>query len=383
MICRKRTVYLDNAASSFPKPFSVVKKMNRVMFQNTANPGRSGHRLSADASRIIYDARCVLADFFGISGHEENVVFTFNATLAINTVLRGLLKKGDHVIISDVEHNSVLRPLVAMKENGVSFSVAETFEDEIQTVRSFESFILPETKMIFVCHASNISGAVLPITELGKLCKKHDILFCVDASQTAGHLPIDILQMNISVLCASGHKGLMGPQGTGIIVISPAMKQEFFPLIFGGTGTDSLLEIQPAVLPEYLECGTLNTVGIAGLTEGVRFCNNNVKTIKKHIVALFSLLYSELEILPYVELHSPKNNNVGIVSFSVEGIDSQTVTRYLDDNGICVRGGFHCSALFHKKNGTEHCGAVRVSPGIFNSEKDVILCINSIKRLKN
>ena len=382
MIYRKNTVYLDNAASTFPKPYSVCEKMNRVMLNNTANPGRSGHKLSLSASRIIFDARTAAADFFGISGHEENIVFTFNATLAINTVLRGLLKSGDHVIISDVEHNSVLRPLVAMKKDGISFSVAKTFDDAVQTVLSFENLIRPETKMIFVCHASNVSGTILPIGEIGLICKKHNILFCVDASQTAGHIPIDILKMNISVLCAPGHKGLYGPQGTGLIVISPELDQMILPFIFGGTGTDSLLDVQPMILPEYLECGTLNTVGIAGLAEGLRFCKNNLHTINKRISTLFSFAYSELEKIPRVSILSPKKSNAGMISVNVEGIDSETVTRHLDNDGICVRGGFHCSLLFHKKAATEHVGAVRISPGFFNTEKDIILCINSIKRLK-
>ncbi|MBE6896061.1 MAG: aminotransferase class V-fold PLP-dependent enzyme [Ruminococcaceae bacterium] len=383
MTCRKNMIYLDNAASSFPKPRSVYEKMNSVMRNNTANPGRSGHRLSLEASQIIFDARSVVADFFGISGHEENIVFTFNATLAINTVLRGLLRTGDHIIISDVEHNSVLRPLVAMKKDGISFSVAETFDDDELTVSSFRKLIRPETKMIFVCHASNVSGAVLPVDKLGSLCKEHNILFGIDASQTAGHIPIDLLKMNISVLCAPGHKGLYGPQGTGVIVISPELKQNIEPFVFGGTGTDSLLDIQPKILPEYLECGTLNTVGIAGLAEGVRFCKNKAISINTRIGSLFDLTYSELEKIPFISILSPKNNNAGIVSFSVEGVDSETVTRYLDSFGICVRGGFHCSSLFHNKAGTVSFGAVRISPGFFNTEKDIILCINSIKRLKN
>lgn len=383
MTCRKNMIYLDNAASSFPKPRSVYEKMNSVMRNNTANPGRSGHRLSLEASQIIFDARSVVADFFGISGHEENIVFTFNATLAINTVLRGLLRTGDHIIISDVEHNSVLRPLVAMKKDGISFSVAETFDDDELTVSSFRKLIRPETKMIFVCHASNVSGAVLPVDKLGSLCKEHNILFGIDASQTAGHIPIDLLKMNISVLCVPGHKGLYGPQGTGVIVISPELKQNIEPFVFGGTGTDSLLDIQPKILPEYLECGTLNTVGIAGLAEGVRFCKNKAISINTRIGSLFDLTYSELEKIPFISILSPKNNNAGIVSFSVEGVDSETVTRYLASFGICVRGGFHCSSLFHNKARTVPFGAVRISPGFFNTEKNIILCINSIKRLKN
>lgn len=378
----KKTVYLDNAASSFPKPRSVIERMNRVMNENTANPGRSGHSLSLSASQIVFDARTVVADFFGISGHEENVVFTYNATYAINTVLRGLLRRGDHVIISDIEHNSVLRPLVAMKKDGISFDIAETFESDDLTVSSFSSHLRHNTKMIFVSHASNVSGAILPLKALGDLCKKNGILFCVDASQTAGHLPINIREMNISALCAPGHKSLMGPQGTGLIVISPEIKEEFSPLIYGGTGTDSLLDIQPYVLPEYLESGTLNTVGIAGLAEGIRFCMNEKNAISSQISSLFSYAYSELEKIPHIRLFSPKTNNVGILSFSTDGIDSEQITRFLDSEGICVRGGFHCSKLFHEKAQTERFGLVRVSPGVFNTKKDIFTFIISIKRLK-
>ncbi len=382
MIYKTHTIYLDNAASSFPKPTSVTEKMTRMLKHNTANPGRSGHRLSAAASRIVFDTRSLAADFFGISGHEENVVFTFNATLAINTVLKGTLKRGDHVIISDVEHNSVLRPLTELQKDGISYSVATTEPDDAITVENFKKLIVPQTKMIFVSHASNVGGMILPVEKLGKLCKDHGIYFGVDASQTAGHVPIDLIKMNISVLCAPGHKGLFGPQGTGLIVINPDSDIKISPIVFGGTGSESLLYTQPNTLPEMLESGTLNTVGIAGLYEGIRFCSERQHQISDRIHHLTDIIFGELPNLPYISVFSPENKNAGIVSFRVAGIDSETVARFLDTYGVCVRGGFHCSALFHKKVGTQSDGLVRVSPSVFNCEKDIITFINSIKRLK-
>ncbi len=371
-------VYLDNAASSFPKPKCVINRMNEVMKRNTANPGRSGHRLSDENAEIIYNARKTAAEYLGIDSFPENIVFTHSATHALNIVINGTLEKGDSVIISDIEHNSVLRPLAERENKGlITLKIAETSTDSSVTVSNFEKLIDEKTKLMIVTHASNVKGNTLPIEEISALCKKYGILLCVDASQTVGHLNYDLKSLGADILCASGHKGLLGPQGTGILAINGNFPIK--PLIFGGTGGLSLIHLQPDELPESLESGTQNTVGIAGLAEGIKYVKRFGKQLERNADRLYKLLYDELSVCNGVKLYSDRDNKTHTLAFNIGNISSEKVTYSLNRHGICVRGGFHCSALFHEKMNTTVQGMVRVSIGGFNTELDIKRFISAVK----
>jgi len=371
-------IYLDNAASTFPKPEKVIQAMNLIMKTNTSNAGRSGHKMSEEAEREIYEVRSAAADYFGIPGKEENVIFTSNATQAINTALFGVLKSGDNVIISDSEHNSVLRPLKELEKIGIKTDIASTDGNLSENIKEL---IKSDTKLIFITHASNVSGEIFPIREIGEICRKNNILFGVDTSQTAGHTEINVNECGIDLLCTSGHKGLYGPQGTGLLVLSDKVK-EIKPLVFGGTGSNSLIDTQPNFLPDSLESGTLNGVGIVGLGEGINFCRRNGKHIELKLQNLTELCCDELRKINGVVLYSHPKNNAGIVSFSCGNLHSEAVAEYLNGKNIYVRGGFHCSYLFHHFKKTDKNGLVRVSFGAFTERRDINDLINSIKRLK-
>ena len=373
----KTTVYLDNAASSFPKPTAVVNKVAAMLRTNTANAGRSGHRLSQQAAEEIFAARTTVSEFFGISGSEENVVFTSSATQAINTVLKGLDLKGRHIIISDLEHNSVYRPTVYLAKSGVYGDIARVSNNDDETVENFKKLIRHNTALIFVTHASNVTGKILPIKKLGRLCKERGILFGVDASQTAGHMDIDMKNDNIDILCTSGHKGLFGPQGTGLLIVNGDIK--IAPLLHGGTGSSSLLAEQPMLLPESLESGTMNAAGIAGLAEGIKFIEKNKAAFRKKEQALFEKAYDGLMNIDGVTIFSPRTNNAHVIAFSVDDLHSDTITSLLDERCVCVRGGFHCAALCHRKLKTEKNGLVRVSMNGFNTESDIVFFLKALR----
>ena len=363
-------IYLDNAASSFPKPQNVINRMNSIMRQNTSNPGRSGHRMSNQNAEIIYNARKIAADYFGIAESPENIIFTHNTTHAINTAIHGIVKKGDSVIISDMEHNSVLRPLTELEKDGmITLKIAEVADDDDETVENFRKNIDANTKMIFVTHASNVKGNTLPVEKLSRLCKEHGILFCIDAAQSAGHINCDIKRLGADILCTAGHKGLLGPQGTGILVLNEKMPIK--PLIFGGTGASSLMKYQPDELPESLESGTQNTVGIAGLAEGIKFVKAHEQKLRTAERRAYDLAFSELSRCKGITIYSSKDNGTPTLAFNIGDIPSEKVTAMLDSKGICVRGGFHCSALFHEKMKTTRQGMVRASFSGFNTENQI------------
>ena len=366
-------VYFDNAASTFPKPENVLLAVNRNLRLNTSNPGRSGHRLSFAAAELIFEAREKVAEYFGCE--PENVVFTKNATESINLLLFGLLNRGDHVIVSDMEHNSVTRPLTALSTRGVTFDIADSNNIEA----SVQTLIRPETRLIFPTAVSNVTGKALPLRALAQIAHENGILFGTDASQAAGHIPINMKNDGIDYLCTSGHKGLFGIQGSGLLLFNQTPPS---PLLYGGTGTESLNLLQPNIVPESLESGTVSTPAIISLCEGIRFLrrtpNNSVqeKLLVHHTV-------DELKKLKNIILYSTADS-VGTVAFNVSGSHSEEVTSYLNSKGICVRGGFHCSALAHKKLGTTETGVVRVSFSPFNTVEEVdymIKCLKIYKKL--
>ena len=366
-------IYLDNAATTFPKPEQVIRSVEFCQRNFAANPGRGGHRLSEAAGHTVFETREKLGLMFNCD--SENVIFTSNCTEAINFALKGILKKGDHVIISSLEHNSVLRPLEKMRSKGlISYDIAFINpRDEKKTLQNFEELINSRTKMIMCCHVSNVFGTVLPIEKIGKIAKKHNLIFGIDAAQSAGTFSVDMKKMNISFLCLPGHKGLFGPMGTGALLLEKGLSID--SLIEGGTGSMSLEINQPEFLPDRLESGTLNLPGIAGLLSGIKFIESvgGTKAIKDKEAELIDILKEDLYSIKNVEIFDSMHTSLksSVLSFRVRDMHSERTARFLDEQDIAIRAGYHCSLLAHECYRTSDTGTVRVSPGFFNSKKDI------------
>ena len=363
-------IYFDNAATSFPKPRRVAEEQLRCMQFYCGNPGRGSHALAMAAAEKIYECREELVSFLE-SSNPENVIFTMNATMALNTAIKGLLRRGDHVLISDMEHNAVFRPIYKLARDGViSYDVFETFPNlSTRTPEMICTSIIeklrPNTRMLICAHASNICSATLPLREIGALCRKKSILFVVDAAQSAGHLPINMKEMQIDALCAPGHKGLWGPQGCGILVLGEGIVAD--TLVEGGSGYNSLEGNMPEDAPERYEAGTLPTPAIAGLLEGIREIKRlGIDYIHSRESALTARLCERLTDLSKVTLYAPHHMG-SVLLFSLQDISSDRVGAFLNERGFCVRTGFHCAALAHATLGTPPAGAVRVSPSLFNT----------------
>ena len=376
-------IYLDNSATSFPKP-QRVREAAAAAVNNAANPGRSGHALSIRASEEIYRARKTAAALFK-AGDESDVVFTLNCTSAINTVLKGVLKSGDHVLVSSLEHNAVMRPLECLKKTGVTYSEVQVYPfDNDRTVDSFRKSINSRTKMIVCTQASNVWGIRLPVERLAALAHEYGLLIAVDAAQSAGVIPIDLKDSKVDYLCLAGHKGLYGPMGTGMLIINSGTVPE--SLIEGGTGSNSLSFEQPDELPDRLESGTPNVSGIAGLRAGMEFVMQNTpEKIAAHEFMLIKRLYRGLSSMKGIELYLPEpapDFFVPILSFNFEGADSETAASVLNRHGIAVRAGLHCSPLAHKMAGTLERGAVRISPSIFTSPSDIDRTLSAVSAVR-
>lgn len=373
-------IYLDNSASSFPKPLEVAKAMTRAVNVFGANPGRSGHFLSMYAANEVYNCRVSVGMLFNLP--PERVIFTLNATMAINIALKGALLAGSEVIVSDFEHNAVLRPLKALEKIGVTCKEALVdLYDDNKTIKAFEELITNNTRIIACTHCSNVLGKVLPIKQLGELAKKRGLLFLVDAAQTAGSRNIDVIENNIDFLCLAGHKGLYGPQGIGALLINN--DNLLSTLIEGGTGVNSKELVQPIELPERYESGTVNTPGIVGLNEGIKFVQklgiNNICEYEKNLI-LFA--YDELKNIGEVLLYTDRPNEgfANVLPFNIKGFHSNEVAEFLDNYSLMTRSGYHCAPSAHKKINTLESGAVRVSVSVFNSKKDIKELIILIKK---
>ena len=377
-------IYFDNGATTFPKPKKVVNAVDFAM-NNCANPGRSGHRLSLNSSEMIFDCRKNLAKLFDID-KTENVIFTNNCTTALNTVIKGTLKNGDHVIISSLEHNAVSRPVAALEGKGVTYSVARVVEgDDEETLDNFRALINAKTKMIICTHASNVFGVRLPIERIGAMCRIYGILFCVDAAQTAGVMPISLKSSDIDYLCAAGHKGLYGPMGTGVLIIN----NDYTPdsLTQGGTGSFSADIAQPEILPDKYESGTPNVSGIAGLNEGVKFVmNRGVNNIEAYEYKLANRLYSGLSNLDNVILYTEQPEfgaYAPVISFNIKGKDCEETADMLNRGfNIAVRAGLHCAPLAHNSYGTLESGTVRAVISVFNNRSQVDYFINAVNKIQ-
>ena len=378
-----RPVYLDHAATSFPKPSAVVSAVTDCMKYRGGNPGRSSHTLALEAAREIYACREVAAGMFG--AEADRVIFTLNTTHALNLAIKGIMGRGGHALCSDMEHNSVYRPLYRLAREGIcDFDVFDTFPDaplrsDSMILSSLAAKLRPDTRMVVCAHASNICSAVLPIRRIGELCRRRGILFVVDGAQSAGALDLDMERDHIDVLCLPGHKGLMGPQGTGMLILGKGVTLD--TLMEGGNGMDSLRGDMSEDAPERYEAGTLQTPAIAGLRAGMEFVGSvGIEAIREHERALGVGLRDRLMEIPKVTVYAPHREG-GVVLFSVAGYTSEEVGQRLDREGICVRSGFHCSALGHMTLGTPDGGAVRVSFGWGSRERDGEAVLRVVRRL--
>ena len=379
----KKILYLDHAATSYPKPPRVSAAMADCMKQSGGNPGRGSHKLALGAAREIYACRQQAAELFG--AEADRVVFTLNTTHALNLAIKGIMGRGGHAVCSDMEHNSVYRPLYRMARDGIlDFDVFDTFptsptRTEDMILSSLVSKLRPDTKMVVCTMASNICSASLPIARIGSLCRRMGIRLVVDGAQAAGARDIDMERMGIDVLCLPGHKGLLGPQGTGLLILGAGVTLD--TLMEGGNGMDSLLGDMSTEAPERYEAGTLQTPAIAGLRAGLEYVKSvGTEEIFAHEAKLGGCLRDALSTLPKVTVYAPHHEGA-VVLFSVEGYTSEAVGQILDREGICVRPGFHCSALGHKTLRTPAEGAVRASLGWFSTRREVDGLIKAVGRM--
>ena len=363
-------IYLDNAATTYPKPQSVIKAVDDAL-KKSANPGRSGHTLSQSTAISVYEVREKLKDMFSAPS-VENVVFTLNCTHAINYVLKGLIKSGDRIVTSSFEHNAVMRPLEKLKKQGVHIDIAETYPDDKEaTVRSFSRLINTNTKLVICTAASNVIGLKMPIKEIGMMCKQFGISFCVDAAQLAGVCDINMKECNIDYLCIAAHKGLYAPMGTGVLITKD---NRLDTIIEGGTGTASIMLDQPNDLPEMLESGTINVPGIIGLGAGIDFVKSKgFDKIYNHEMGLVKRLYKQLKSTPGVKLYTPEpdDNYAPVLSFNINGLNSVDSASKLNSLGFATRAGLHCAPFAHKRIGTIESGTVRICPSVFTSGQDI------------
>jgi cysteine desulfurase/selenocysteine lyase len=378
------SIYLDNAATSWPKPEAMIRAMVDFNAHVGANPGRSGHRLSIEASRIIYNARETVASLLGASD-PHSVIFTRNATEGLNTVIRGLLRPGGHVITSSMEHNSVMRPLRALESEGVDLSVAQCSGTGDISPDDIAMAIKKNTRMIIITHASNVTGTIMPIADIARIARKRDVIVCVDAAQTVGSVPIDVAKDNIDILVFTGHKSLNGPQGTGGVYIRKGLERMISPLERGGTGSGSEFEEQPDFMPDRFESGTPNTIGIAGLGAGARYVAvMGIEAIRKKEIALTGLFMDGVRLIRRVKVYGDMNpaHRTGLVSFSIDGISPSDISFNLDERfNIMSRPGLHCAPSAHRTIGTFPDGTVRFSFGIFTTEDEIRTAVKAIETL--
>ena len=394
-------IYFDNAATSWPKPPAVAEAMVRFTNDVGANPGRSGHRLSVEAGRVVYDAREAVAELFN-APDPLRVVFGHNVTEALNLALRGLLRPGDHVITSSIEHNSVMRPLRALEREGVEVTVVRCSPEGFLNPTDVVAAVQPNTVMIALNHASNVVGTLLPVAEVGRFARQHDLLLLVDAAQTAGAYPIDVQADGIDLLGFTGHKSLYGPMGTGGLIVGERVDvARLEPLKRGGTGSHSEHEEQPDFLPDMCESGTPNAVGLAGLEAGVRWVlERGVEAIRAHETALAQRLIDGLRAIhstgpsagsrqgsgrrPGATIYGglDATHQTATVSFNLAGMEPSEVGLRLDEEyGIMCRVGLHCAPAAHKTVGTFPVGTVRFGLGAFNTIEEVDSAAEAVSQL--
>lgn len=373
-------IYLDNAATTFPKPESVYTTIDDCMRNYCANPGRSGHKMAMESARVVEDTRDIIAKLFNIK-NPMDVVYTFNATDSLNLAIKGYLKPGDHVVTTTMEHNSVLRPIMELQKIGVEHTFVQADKEGRVKPEDVEAAIKDNTKLISIIHASNVVGTLIDIEAIGKIAEKHNITYLVDASQSAGIYDIDVDAMNIDMLAMPGHKGLLGPQGTGVLYVNSKIRLN--SQREGGTGSKSEEIFQPDLYPDKYESGTHNTPGIAGLGAGVQFLlDTGIDKIREHEEALSQYMIDEILKIDGVKLYGPKSakERAAVIAVNVGDLDSGEVTFRLDrEFGIATRSGIHCAPLAHASIGTLKQGAVRFSLGYFNTIEEIDKAVEALK----
>lgn len=377
-------IYLDNAATGGRKPERVIRTFEGALRHHCANPGRGGHKPSLVASGLIYDCRKKVADFFGCDS-IEGVCFTSGCTASLNMAIKGILRRGDRVLASSLEHNAVARPLNALERAGVLVDVARVVPtDSEATFNSFQKALKPDTKAIICTHASNVTGEIMPIKQLGELCQSRGIILIVDAAQTAGLLPINMKEMGIHILCAAPHKGLLAPMGVGLLISRIPLP---YTIIEGGTGSQSLATEQPEMLPDRLESGTCNLPAILALSAAIDHLKKaGPENLYSRELTLVAAAHQRLGRNPKVVLYTPppeKNRYMPVLSFNIRGIDSAETAAALNERDIALRGGLHCAPWAHDTMDTINTGTVRLSTSYFNTLHDIdalVAAVNSITK---
>lgn len=380
--CPVSVIYLDNAATTYPKPDSVYLAMDNFQRYMGGNPGRGSNQQSLQAGSILLETRESLARLFNI---EEclNIAFSANITESLNIGLKGVLRPGDHVITTSMEHNAVARPLFTLRQQGIEWTLVDCAADGSLDPEDIRRALKPNTRMICTLHASNLTGTIMPIREIGSIARSAGIIYMVDSAQSAGVLPIDVNIDNIDILAFTGHKGLFGPQGTGGIYINPAIKIR--PFKEGGTGSFSEYLEQPDFMPDVLESGTLNTPGIAGLGAGVAFINEQgMDNIYQHEQRLLIQLIDGLQQIKGIKLYGPADprRQTAVLAFNIEGMDCGELSSRLDyEFGIITRSGIHCAPLAHQTVGSFTSGSCRLSPGYFNTSEDIVITLQAFEKI--
>ena len=361
-------IYLDNAATTFPKPRSVARGVSECIEKFCGNPSRGSNPLAMKCAEAVYECRDLISQMFGCS--PEGVVFTHNTTYALNMAIKGVMKGGGHMLISNMEHNATLRPVAQLERDGlIDYSVFETYgRTDEEIICEVDTKIRPDTRALCAIHTSNICSYALPISKLGKLCRERGIIFICDAAQAAGHADIDMRRDCIDILCMPAHKGLYGTQGLGMMLLSDGILPD--TVVEGGNGINSLELFMGDVSPERYEAGTLNTPAIVGLKHGLEFIRRRgIDDIASHEISLFRYAKARLESMKRIRLYDEVEGST--LLFNINGIPSDEVGRILSEHGICVRTGFHCSPLAHRALGTDASGGVRISFGAFNTSSHV------------
>ncbi len=377
-------IYFDNAATSWPKPDVMINTMIDFNKNIGANPGRSGHRLSIEAARVLFQVRESISSLINAT-EPDTIIFTRNATEGINIILHGLLKPGDHVITSSMEHNSVMRPLNALKAKGVEFTVVPCSIEGVLDPKDISRAIRKNTKLIITTHASNVTGTIMPISDIAKTARENGIIYCVDAAQTAGNLPIDVIRDQIDIMVFTGHKSLYGPQGTGGFYIRQGLETMIEPLEQGGTGSRSEHEEHPDFMPDRFESGTPNTIGIAGLGAGVDYVlEKGVGHIRNKELAITGLFLDGLSSIKGVKVYGglDPHRRTAVVSFTIDNIMPSEVSYILDkEYNILSRPGLQCAPSAHRTIGSFPKGTVRFSFGIFTTEDEIKKAIHAIENI--
>jgi len=375
--------YFDNAATSWPKPEAVYTAAEKQMRLAYGNPGRSGHTHTLASDRLVYQAREAIGKLFNIKD-PARVVFCLNATDALNMAIKGCLQKGDHVLYTAMEHNSVLRPLARLRREGlISTTMIPCNDEGFPDLDYLEKAYQQETRLLVVNHASNVTGTLAPLSKIIYSAHNKGVKVLVDAAQTAGAVPIDVEDYDIDMLAFTGHKGLLGPTGTGSLYVKPGI--DLTPLREGGTGSQSEMDVHPETMPERLEAGTLNSAGLAGLLEGVNFLlENDVMSVRRSETELRSYLYSRLQEIKGIKIYGPRSaqDSTAVLSFTLEGADCGDVGYILENSyGIICRTGLHCAPLAHQAIGTFPQGTVRLSPGYFTDKNDIDFLSGALKEI--